>query len=48
MNDYEKHLENQIEKIEKTVKINVKMPGVIKKQVARKKIFVQIPFFTLL
>ena len=43
--DWEKHLEkNPIQKIEKTVKINVKLPHVNKKPLARNRIFVQTPF----
>ena len=43
--DWENHLEkNLIQKIEKTVKIKVKLPHVNKKPVARKRIFVQTPF----
>ena len=48
--DWEKHLEkNSIQKIEKTVKIKVKLPHVNKEPLARKPIFVQPPFshFTL-
>ena len=42
---WENHLEkNPIQKIEKTVKINVKLPHVNKKPLARKRIFVQTPF----
>ena len=41
--DWENHLKNPIQKIEKTVKIRVKLPHV-KKSLARKQIFVQIPF----
>ena len=41
--DWENHLEkNPIQKIEKTVKIKVKLPHV--KKLARKQIFVQTPF----
>ena len=41
----ENHLEeNPIKKIEKTVKIKVKLPHVNKKPLARKRIFVQTPF----
>ena len=47
--DYEwigkNHLEkNPIQKIEKTVKIKLKLPHVNKKPLARKRIFVQTPF----
>ena len=43
--DWENHLEkNPIQKIEKTVKIKVKLPHVNKKPLARKRIFVQTPF----
>ena len=43
--DWENHLEkNPIQKIEKTVKIKVKLPPVNKKLLARKRIFVQTPF----
>ena len=35
---------NPIQKIEKTVKIKVKLPHVNKKPLARKRIFVQTPF----
>ena len=43
--DCENHLEkNSIQKIEKTVKIKVKLPHVNKKPLARKRIFVQTPF----
>ena len=35
---------NAIQKIEKTVKIEVKLPHVNKKSLARKRIFVQTPF----
>ena len=43
--DWENHLEkNPILKIEKTVKIKVKLPHVNKKPLARKRIFVQTPF----
>ena len=43
--DWEKHLEkNPIQIIEKTVKIKMKLPHVNKKPLARKRIFVQIPF----
>ena len=38
---------NPIQKLEKTVKINEKLPHV-KKPLARKRFFVQTPFFTLL
>ena len=41
MNGLEK---NCIQKIEKTVKIKVKLPHVNKKPLARKRIFVQTPF----
>ena len=42
--DWENHLEkNPIQKIEKTVKIEVKLPHVNKKPLARKRIFVQTP-----
>ena len=45
MNGLEKPLEkNPIQKIEKTVKIKVKLPHVNKKPLARKRIFVQTPF----
>ena len=44
--DRENHLEkNPIQKIEKTVNIKVKLPHVNKKPLARKRIFVQPPFF---
>ena len=43
--DWENHLEkNPIQKIEKTLKIKVKLPHVNKKPLARKRIFVQTPF----
>ena len=44
---WENHLEKtrSKKKIEKTVKINVKLPHVNKKPLARKRIFVQTPFF---
>ena len=43
--DWKNHLEkNPIQKIEKTVKIKVKLPHVNKKPLARKRIFVQTPF----
>ena len=43
--DWENHLEkNSIQKIEKTVKIKVKLPHVNKKPLARTRIFVQTPF----
>ena len=43
--DWKNHLEkNSIQKIEKTVKIKVKLPHVNKKPLARKRIFVQTPF----
>ena len=43
--DVENHLQkNPIQKIEKTVKIKVKLPHVIKKTLTRKRIFVQTPF----
>ena len=43
--DWKNHLEkNRIQKIEKTVKIKVKLPHVNKKPLARKRIFVQTPF----
>ena len=43
--DCENHLEeNPIQKIEKTVKVKVKLPNVNKKPLARKRIFVQTPF----
>ena len=42
---WENHLEkNPIQKVEKTVKINVKLPHVNKNPLARKRIFVQRPF----
>ena len=43
--DWENHLEkNPVQKIEKTEKIKAKLPHVNKKPLARKQIFVQIPF----
>ena len=43
--DWENYLEkNPIQKIEKTVKIRVKLPHVNKKPLARNQIFVQKPF----
>ena len=43
--DWENHLEkNPIQKIEKTVKIEVKLPHVNKKPLARKRTFVQTLF----
>ena len=43
--DWQNHLEkNPIQKIEKTVKIRVKLQHVNKKPLARKRIFVQTPF----
>ena len=43
--DWENHLENNpIQKIERTVKIKVKLPHVNKKSLAKKRIFVQTPF----
>ena len=43
--DWENYLEkNPIQKIEKTVKIRVKLPHVNKKTVPRNRIFVQTPF----
>ena len=43
--DWENHLENNpIQKIEKTVKIKVKLPHVNKKSLAKKRIFVQTRF----
>ena len=43
--DWENHLEkNSIQKIEKTVKIRVKLPHVNKKPLQRNRIFVQTPF----
>ena len=46
--DWENHLEkNPIQKIEKTVKIKVKLPHVNKKPLARKRIFVQNTVFSL-
>ena len=45
MNGLENHLEkNPIQKIEKTVKIKVKLPHVNKKPLPIKRIFVQTPF----
>ena len=45
MNGLEKPFrKNPIQKIEKTVKIKVKLPHVNKKPLARKRIFVQTPF----
>ena len=45
--DWENRLEkNPIQKIEKTVKIKVKLPHVNKKPLARKQIFVQNRFLT--
>ena len=42
--EWENYVEkNPIEKIEKTVKIKVKLPHVDKKLLARKRIFVQTP-----
>ena len=42
---WENHLEKSpVQKIEKTVKIKVKLPHVNKKPLARKQIFVQTPF----
>ena len=42
--DWENHLETtRSKKIEKTVKIKVKLPHVNKKPLARKRIFVQTP-----
>ena len=42
--DWENHLEkNPIQKIEKTVKIRVKLPHVNKKPLPRNRIFVQTP-----
>ena len=42
--DWKNHLEkNPIQKIEKTVKIRVKLPHVNKKPLQRKRIFVQTP-----
>ena len=44
--DWENHLEkNPIQKIEKTVKIRVKLPHVNKKPLPRNRIFVQTSFF---
>ena len=44
--DWENHLEkNPIQKIEKTVKIRVKLPHVNKKPLPRNRIFVQTPFY---
>ena len=43
--DWKNHLEKKpIQKIEKTVKIKVKLPHVNKKPLARKRNFVQTPF----
>ena len=43
--DWENYLEkNPIQKIEKTVKIRVKLPHVNKKPLPRNRIFVQTPF----
>ena len=42
--DWKTILKNPIQKIEKTVKIKVKLPHVNKKSPARKRIFVQTPF----
>ena len=43
--DWENHFEkNPIQKIEKTVKIRVKLPHVNKKPLPRTRIFVQTPF----
>ena len=43
--DWENHLgKNPIQKIEKTVKIRVKLPHVNKKPLPRNRIFVQTPF----
>ena len=43
--DWKNHLEkNPIQKIEKRVKIKVKLPHVDKKPLARKRIFVHTPF----
>ena len=42
--DWENHLENPIQKIEKTEKNQAKLPHVSKKPLARKRIFVQTPF----
>ena len=43
--DWENHLENNpIQKIEKTVNIEMKLPHVHKKPLARKRISVQTPF----
>ena len=43
--DWENHLEKKSDqKIEKTVKIKVKLPHVNKKPLTRKRIFVQTPF----
>ena len=42
--DWENQLENPIQKIEKTVKIKVKLPHVNKKPLARKRFFVQTRF----
>ena len=42
--DWEQLEKNPIEKIEKTLKIEVKLPHVNKKPLARNPIFVQTPF----
>ena len=43
--DWENHLQKiRSKKIEKTVKIKVKLPHVNKKQLPRNRIFVQTPF----
>ena len=42
--DWENHLENSIQKIEKTVKVKLKLPHVNKEALARKRNFVQTPF----
>ena len=43
--DWENHLEKKpIQKIQKTVKIRVKLPHVNKKPLPRNRIFVQTPF----
>ena len=43
--DWENHLQKKpTQKIEKTVKITVKLPDLNKKPLARKRIFVQTPF----
>ena len=43
--DWQNHSEkNPIQKIDKTVKIGVKLPHVNKKPLARKRIFVLAPF----